>query len=98
MYEIKKKHKNCVPTYVFFSQAMRGLQNYQYISGDIHALRKIGYGMAIDWMYFTKKITHSYILETRGQNGLDVLGPKEILPAAKEIHLGITKFAELFNS
>ncbi|XP_050551710.1 zinc carboxypeptidase-like [Spodoptera frugiperda] len=80
------------------AEAMRSLQNYQYISGDIHALRKIGYGMAIDWMYFTKKITHSYILETRGQNGLDVLGPKEILPAAKEIHLGITKFAELFNS
>ncbi|XP_022823912.1 zinc carboxypeptidase A 1-like [Spodoptera litura] len=80
------------------AQAMRGVQNYQFISGDIHAMGKVGYGMAIDWMYFTKKIKHSYIVETRGQNGLDVLAPKDILPAAKEVHIGIMKFAELFNS
>ncbi|CAH0664146.1 unnamed protein product [Spodoptera exigua] len=77
------------------AQAMRSFDNMQFLSGDIHALRKVGYGMAMDWMYFVKKITHSYILETRGEHGFDILGVKEILPAAKEIRMGIMKFSEL---
>ncbi|KAH9641512.1 hypothetical protein HF086_017848 [Spodoptera exigua] len=76
-------------------KAMRSFDNMQFLSGDIHALRKVGYGMAMDWMYFVKKITHSYILETRGEHGFDILGVKEILPAAKEIRMGIMKFSEL---
>uniref|UniRef100_A0A2A4JFG8 Peptidase M14 domain-containing protein n=1 Tax=Heliothis virescens TaxID=7102 RepID=A0A2A4JFG8_HELVI len=74
--------------------AMRAVGHQSFTNGNIAKIGKKGYGMAIDWMYYEKRIPHSYLIETRSQNGLDLIPPKEILIAAKEVQAGIMKFAE----
>ncbi|KAJ8728819.1 hypothetical protein PYW07_006515 [Mythimna separata] len=77
--------------------AMRKIGGLQFLNRDIEKMGKIRYGMAIDWMFFVKQVQHSYILETRGHNGLDYIPPEQILPAAKEVTAGLMKFAEKFR-
>ncbi|XP_047027952.1 metallocarboxypeptidase A-like protein MCYG_01475 [Helicoverpa zea] len=74
--------------------AMRAVGRQPFTNGNIAKIGKQGYGMAIEWMHYEKAITNSYLIETRGRAGVDLIPPKEILIAAKEVQAGIMKFAE----